>query len=197
MSSLMSQARTRVPRIAEAAVERARLTVVPRTAPRASRTPFVTLVSLLALTGVVGLLLFNTSMQQSAFVATSLQTKADSMSAKQQSLEMELEVLRDPQKVATRAKRLGMVPAPSPAFIRLSDGKVLGSPEVARRGSPLRINPLPAVKPRLLDPRPLIIRVPAPDVAAALPGADGASHAARASGAGTKKRSDRGQGSNR
>ena len=48
MSALSSQARSRVPRIAEAAVERARLTVVPRiTRSRAPRVPFVTLVSLL------------------------------------------------------------------------------------------------------------------------------------------------------
>ena len=63
MSTLLNQARTRVPRIAEAAVERARLTVVPRTARRrAPRVPFVTLVSLLLVGGVAGLLFFNTSM---------------------------------------------------------------------------------------------------------------------------------------
>ena len=62
MSTLMTQARTRVPRFAEAAVERARLTVVPRRATRAPKVPFVALVSLLLVGGVVGLLLFNTSM---------------------------------------------------------------------------------------------------------------------------------------
>ncbi len=57
MSALMNQARSRVPRIAEAAVERARLTVVPRAA-RAARPgcPFVALVSLLLVGGVAGLL---------------------------------------------------------------------------------------------------------------------------------------------
>ena len=44
MSALINQARNRVPRIAEAAVERARLTVVPRRRTRAARVPFVTLV---------------------------------------------------------------------------------------------------------------------------------------------------------
>ena len=44
MSTLMNTARTRAPRIAEAAAERARLTVVPRRAQRAPRVPFVTLV---------------------------------------------------------------------------------------------------------------------------------------------------------
>ena len=53
MSALINQARNRVPRIAEAAVERARLTVVPRTSSRrAARVPFVTLVSLLLVSGV-------------------------------------------------------------------------------------------------------------------------------------------------
>src|SRR5215213_1973704 len=71
MSTLLSQARNRVPRIAEAAVERARLTVVPRTARRrAPRVPFVTLVSLLLVGGVAGLLFFTTSMQQASFTAT-------------------------------------------------------------------------------------------------------------------------------
>ena len=41
MSALINQARNRVPRFAEAAVERARLTVVPRRSTRAARVPFV------------------------------------------------------------------------------------------------------------------------------------------------------------
>ena len=49
--------RQRAPRLAEAAVERARLTVVPRTRTQAAKVPFVSLVTLLLLGGVVGLLL--------------------------------------------------------------------------------------------------------------------------------------------
>ena len=66
-----------MPRIAEAAVERARLTVVParRGAP-AARVPFVMLVSLLLVGGVAGLLLFNTSMQQASFTATAMEDQA-------------------------------------------------------------------------------------------------------------------------
>ena len=159
MSTLMNQARTRVPRFAEAAVERARLTVVPRRATRAARVPFVSLVSLLLVGGVVGLLLFNTSMQQASFTATSLEEHATVLNAKEQSLRMELDMLRDPQKVAARAQRLGMVPAPSPAFIRLSDGKVLGNPVVADPGSAMRIEPLPTRKPKNLRPDPVIVKL--------------------------------------
>ena len=54
MSSPLPQSRVRVQRIAEAAVERARLTVVPRLGSEAPRVPFVTLVSLLLVAGVGG-----------------------------------------------------------------------------------------------------------------------------------------------
>jgi hypothetical protein len=159
MSTLMDQARTRVPRFADAAVERARLTVVPRRTSKAPKVPFVSLVSLLLVGGVVGLLLFNTSMQQASFTATSLQERATVLDAKEQSLQMELDTLRDPQRVAARAKRLGMVPASSPAFIRLSDGKVLGNPVVAEPTDGMRISPLPTRKPKYLSPDPVIVKI--------------------------------------
>ena len=84
MSSTAPQLRSRLPRLAEAAVERARLTVVPRRRTRAPRVPFVTLVSTLLLGGVVGLLLFNTSMQQASFAATALEEQATNLSAREQ-----------------------------------------------------------------------------------------------------------------
>ncbi len=166
MSALVNQARSRVPRIAEAAVERARLTVVPRTSRRAARVPFVTLVSLLLVLGVAGLLFFNTSMQQASFTATALQERATVLEAQQQSLQMQLARLRDPQVVAERAERLGMVPPSSPAFIRLSDGKVLGDPQPASAADRIRITPLPARRPSYLNPAPIIAKTPKADPAA-------------------------------
>ncbi len=150
-----------MPRIAEAAVERARLTVVPRRAGRAPRVPFVSLVSLLLVGGVVGLLLFNTSMQQSSFTATSLERQAQLLAAEEQSLEMELETLRDPQRVAVQAREMGMVPPANPAFIRLADGRVLGTPVAAVPEDGIRIAPLPTRKPKSL--RPDAVVVPAPE----------------------------------
>jgi hypothetical protein len=186
MSALMNQARSRVPRIAEAAVERARLTVVPRsTVRRAARVPFVVLVSLVLVGGVAGLLCFNTSMQQASFTATSMEAQAQALDAKQQSLTMELDALRDPQRVAVRAQEMGMVPASSPAFIRLSDGKVLGNPTPATADSALRITPLPTRKPKNLRPTPIVIEVK--------PSArteHGAADASDGASAGTKKTHD-------
>jgi hypothetical protein len=163
MSSPLPQATPRrVQRIAEAAVERARLSVVPRVRRRAPRVPFVTLVSLLLLGGVVGLLMFNTTKQQNAFAATSLEQRAALLTSREQTLRMELEVLRDPQAVAERAQKLGMVPAATPAFLSLEDGKILGSPAPATPESRFDILPTVPKKPAALTPRPRYVDVPAP-----------------------------------
>lgn len=161
MNSPVAQVRTRMPRIAEVAVERARLTVVPRRRTRAGRMPFVALVSMVLLGGVVGLLLFNTSMQQASFAATALEGQASTLAARQQSLQMDLDRLRNPQRIATAAQRLGMVPAGNVAFLSLGSGSVIGEPSPGDGTTVFRINPLPPKKPALLDPAPTIVEVPA------------------------------------
>ncbi len=168
MSSLITAAkagaRTRVPRFAEAAVERARLTVVP---PRraigrtqAARTPFAVLVIAMLVAGVVGLLMFNTNMQQASFKATALQEQVNTLTAKEQSLNMALDALRNPQRLAVAAKKLGMVPPGQPAFIRL-DGGVLGTPAPATSDNSVRINPLPTPAPPSLKRKTVVVKVPA------------------------------------
>lgn len=162
MSSPKPGTRSRIPRFAEAAVERARLTVVPprRAVGRtqAARTPFAVLVLLMLVAGVVGLLMFNTSMQQSSFSATTLQTEVNALTAQQQSLAQELDQLRDPQQLAAAAKHLGMVAPSEPAFIRLSDGRVLGNPTPATSADAVRINPLPVPRPALIKPRTVVVK---------------------------------------
>jgi hypothetical protein len=158
MSAWMGQARTRLPRIAETAVERARLTVVPRRRTAAPRVPFMILVALVLLGGVVGLLMFNTSMQQASFKATALEVQAGKLHATEQSLRMELDRLRDPQRVATRAQALGMVPLVNPAFLRLSDGAELGNPVPAAATDAQRLEPLPTRKPASLRVPPVVVQ---------------------------------------
>ena len=121
----------------------------------------MTLVTLLLLGGVVGLLLFNTSMQQASFATTTLEQQAANLSSREQTLKMELENLRDPQRVAVRAQRLGMVRADTPAFLDLRSGKVLGTPTAATATEPLRILPYPATKPKSLDPPVKVVKVKA------------------------------------
>jgi len=184
MSTQVNQVRSRVPRVAGAAVERARLTLVPRARRPGTRVPFVVLVSLLLLGGIGGLLCFNTSMQQASFTATALESRAQSLNARRQGLQMQVDSLRDPQRVALEARRLGMVPAADPAFIRLGDGKVLGKAVPATGLDAVRLTPLPTRKPRDLRTRTVKVRA---KVSANKQAVDGAAAAAPAGQTGTKK----------
>jgi Flp pilus assembly protein TadG len=159
MSTPAMQIRSRIPRFAEEAIDRARLTVVPRRRTTASRAPFLALVSMVLLGGVVGLLLFNTSMQQASFATTALEQQSTRLAAREQSLTMDLDRLRDPQRIAGAALKLGMVQACSPAFLQLGTGKVTGAP--CAESTPLRINEKPPVKPASLNPKPNYVHVSA------------------------------------
>lgn len=169
MSSPAPQPRNRASRIAQDAVDKARLSVVPRVRTRAPRVPFVTLVSLVLLAGIVGLLLFNTSMQQASFAASSLEDQADTLAAREQTLRMELDELRDPQRVALEAQRMGMVIPAAPVFLDLATGKTSGVRTPATRENALQLLPPPPVKPAILAPAPTVVEVPAPPRVATTP----------------------------
>lgn len=162
MSSTAAQVRARLPRIAEVAVRRARLTVVPRpgTRPRAPRVPFVTLVSLILLGGVVGLLMFNTSMQQASFRAAALEQQVDDLTAQEEALDVELQGLRDPQRIASEAQQMDMVlPAGGPLVIDQGTGKVLGDAgQTVLPGFQLPQTVPGPGRPASLDPDPVIVR---------------------------------------
>ena len=174
MSSPALQPRTRVTRIAQEAVDRARLTVVPRVRTRAPRIPFVTLVSLVLVAGIVGLLLFNTSMQQASFAAASLENQAETLAAREQTLRMELDELRNPQRVATEAQRMGMVVPTAPVFLDLATGETSGVRTPATREDAIQLLPPAPVMPAVLAPAPTVVTVPpaAPEVATTDPATD-------------------------
>lgn len=52
----------------------------------------------------------------------------------------QLNVLNSPQHLSTVAHNLGMISNSRPAYLRLSDGKVWGDPNVVQRGSIDQIN---------------------------------------------------------
>ena len=163
MSTPALQLRERLPRLAEEAVARARLTVVPRRRVRAARMPFVTLVSLVLLGGVVGLLCFNTQMQQASFAATSLETQSDNLAAREQTLHDEL---AGPARPA----------APRCRGARRRDGRAAerlhasGSPPrpptkgcaAATAGNTPPLLARAPKKPTVLDPDPIVVTVPPP-----------------------------------
>lgn len=114
------------------ALQRARLTVVPRPSRTAApRLPFIALITAILLAGVIGLLMFNTSMQQAAFVEAKLHTQADNLAARQQGLESDLQHLDDPQVIAAKARAHGMVIPVTPAVLSVPSGKIEGNPTPA------------------------------------------------------------------
>lgn len=159
MSSTAPQLRQRVAtRLDQLAAQRARLVVVPRPrAARAPKVPFITLVSAILLAGVIGLLLFNTSMQQASFRETALEAQARDLSARQQALQLEVQGLSDDTRIAKAAEALGMVIPTTPAgVVDLATGEIDGDPEAATAGDPLPLYPPPPERPDVLDPAPVV-----------------------------------------
>jgi len=105
----------------------ASLRLVAHRRSQAARTPFVATVVLLLLTGLLGLLLLNTVLAQDAFRLHALQVDGRALADREQELQRNVADLQSPRSLAARATSLGMVPGGPPAFLRLADGKVLGS----------------------------------------------------------------------
>ena len=104
------------------------LRLVPQRRSRAAKTPFVVVVVALLGGGLLGLLLLNTALAQDAFQLHTLKTEGRALAVREQALQRDVESLRTPEALAARAQAMGMVPAGPPAFLRLSDGAVIGAP---------------------------------------------------------------------
>lgn len=102
---------------------------------RARRAPFVVVVLLVLSAGLVGLIVASTLLQAQSFQQARLDREIASLHTQQQALAREVDRLHSPGSVANRAARLGMVRNTNPAFLRLSDGTVLGKPKPAVRGN--------------------------------------------------------------
>ncbi|HET8601887.1 MAG TPA: hypothetical protein VFL99_16300 [Segeticoccus sp.] len=85
----------------------------------------------LLVSGLVALLLLNTSMSQGSFTLYDLQSTSGELTDQTTSLRTQLRDQEAPANLARRAAAQGMVPSASSAFIRLSDGKVLGVAKAA------------------------------------------------------------------
>lgn len=105
---------------------------------RAGRAPFVVVVLTVLGVGLVGLILLSTVLQSQAFEIARLSSRADALAVQEQDLRREVDRLQAPAALAERALRLGMVPNANPAFLRPSDGAVIGDPEPAEPRSNVR-----------------------------------------------------------
>lgn len=127
---------------------RAVLTVVPAREPAGSRAPFAFAVVALLVIGLIGLLVLNTVLGKDAFRLHALQIEGRQLADREQALTREVEALRAPAALASKAAALGMVQAGPPAFLRLPDGAVLGSPVPAEAPQPTEAAaPVPAPAP--------------------------------------------------
>ncbi|MHB1234045.1 MAG: hypothetical protein ACYCZK_00015 [Microbacteriaceae bacterium] len=76
-------------------------------------------------------LLLSIVVSQGAYTISSLQLTQKGLTRSEQALSDQLAVLNSPQNLASQAEALGMVGNASPAFLKLSDGTVLGSATAA------------------------------------------------------------------
>src|SRR3954468_24785471 len=79
-------------------------------------------------------LLVSIQTAQGAYAVDRLQATSIALGREQQVRAEALETLASPQHLARRAAALGMVPAAYPAYLRLSDGAVVGGPGHAATG---------------------------------------------------------------
>ncbi len=99
---------------------------VPISAPRA---PFIAVVIVLVVAGVFGILLINTRTNENTFKISKLQDQQTALDNQQQRLENQIAGYESTGNLDAAARRLGLVKADTPAYIRLPDGKIIGVPK--------------------------------------------------------------------
>ncbi|MEU6626389.1 septum formation initiator family protein [Streptomyces litmocidini] len=104
--------------------------LMPSGPSSAARTPFVLLVVVLLGGGLISLLLLNSALNQGSFKLNELKDKTTELTDEEQALQRDVDDYAAPDALERRARKLGMVPGGSPAFLG-PDGKVLGEPSVA------------------------------------------------------------------
>jgi cell division protein FtsB len=112
----------------------------------ARRTPFVLLVVVLLGSGLIALLLLNSSINQGSFELSSLQRQTTELTDEQQALQQEVDDLSAPNNLERQARHLGMVPGSTPAFLE-PDGTVRGQPSPGSAESSTLSAPAPYLTP--------------------------------------------------
>ena len=87
------------------------------------------LLGTLLIGGLAGLLFLHTALAEDSFRLHDLKVRSAVLTDREQALEQEVALQASPRRLAARAEAMGMVRSVNPAFIRLSDGKVLGRPK--------------------------------------------------------------------
>lgn len=98
---------------------------------RASKRTFVFIILGMIITGMMTLLYINTLAAQASFQKYELQIQLSQMTALEQSISSTVALVESPGMLLESAAAMGMVPAQTPVFLRLSDREILGTPVVA------------------------------------------------------------------
>ena len=130
------------------------LRLVPPRRSSAAKTPFAVVLVVVLAGGLLGLLLLNTLVAQQSFALHDLGAKDKQLAQREQDLTRQVQDLEAPSSLADRAAALHMVPSGPPAFLRLSDGRVLGVPEPGVAPAP------PAASTTWTAPKPATVTKP-------------------------------------
>ena len=95
------------------------------------RAPFLVLMVALVVVGVLGVLVLNTKINENAFRLDELRRQQAALDLQEQQLNQQLADRSRPATCAPRRPGSGLVPAGTPAFISLPDGRVIGVPQPA------------------------------------------------------------------
>lgn len=110
---------------------------VVTTPPRAAgRAPFVVLCSLLMSLGLLALLALNLSLASGSYALHDITARAEVLRAEQSELEEQLALKQTPARLAAQATELGMVTSGTPAYLRLTDGAIIGNATPAPTPTP-------------------------------------------------------------
>ncbi|MBB5115256.1 hypothetical protein AB0K27_24010 [Micromonospora echinospora] len=112
-----------------------RLRVAPPAPIRVPRAPFVALILVLVVGGVLGILAVNTKINENAFKLEKLQQQQAKLDVDEQELKKEIADQKAPGNLTANARKLGLVESEDPAYIRLPDGQTIGVPHPAQ-GAP-------------------------------------------------------------
>jgi outer membrane murein-binding lipoprotein Lpp len=111
--------------------ERPKLRLAPPPMAPGMRVPFVVMIVFLVIAGVVGILALNQKINENAWKLDRLHAQQAQLDRQEQNLNEEIAVKAAPGNLAAEARKLGLVPAGPPAFIRLPDGRIEGVPQPA------------------------------------------------------------------
>jgi hypothetical protein len=107
---------------------RRRLRIAPPMPVNVARAPFVAFLIFIVIAGVVGILVLNTMINANQFRLNHLQDRQATLDQQQQQLQQNLAKQESPGSLVANARKLGLVPAGTLAYIQMPDGTLVGLP---------------------------------------------------------------------